>query len=60
VSDIGTAWVCEPCEVGGVDVDMAPSCWCCGGPVKVTARPAINQLRDRVIASYGYGYEVGT
>jgi hypothetical protein len=37
-------WSCPPCEVEGQDaqpVSGEPSCWNCGGPVVVTARPTV-------------------
>ena len=38
-------WACRPCEVEGQDAQAAPgwepSCWNCGGPVVVTARPTV-------------------
>ena len=42
---------CAPCEVGGQDVqetgDADPTCWNCGGPVVVTARPTVRRTPDR-------------
>lgn len=42
-SRIEVSWTCQPCEVEGQDsqeyVGAFPSCWNCGGPVVVTARP---------------------
>jgi hypothetical protein len=41
---IATAWVCRACDVEGCDATAEEvRCWCCGGPVTVTARPL---LRD--------------
>ncbi|WP_214367796.1 hypothetical protein [Pseudonocardia sp. H11422] len=34
-------WTCAPCEVEGQDPEHEPSCWNCGGPVTVTARPVV-------------------
>jgi hypothetical protein len=38
-------WTCRPCEVEGRDApadgDTTPTCWNCGGPVVVTARPTV-------------------
>ncbi|HEY2763507.1 MAG TPA: hypothetical protein VGJ13_05765 [Pseudonocardiaceae bacterium] len=34
-------WVCAPCEVEGRDTVADPSCWNCGDPVTVIARPTI-------------------
>ena len=37
-------WSCAPCEVEGQDAQQVgadPSCWNCGGPVVVTARPTV-------------------
>lgn len=34
-------WVCAPCEVEGRDPGNEPSCWNCGHPVTVIARPTI-------------------
>jgi len=36
------AWHCDPCEVQGRSlVTDRVECWNCGGPVTVTAQPAI-------------------
>lgn len=38
------SWSCTFCAVGGRDAphgDEDPSCWNCGGPVVVTARPTV-------------------
>ena len=36
------AWHCEACDVQGRSpADVAPTCWNCGGPVVVTARPVL-------------------
>jgi hypothetical protein len=32
-------WHCGSCDVAGRDPASEPSCWNCGGPVTVTARP---------------------
>jgi hypothetical protein len=38
-------WTCRPCEVEGQDAPgdggEIPTCWYCGGPVVVTARPTV-------------------
>jgi len=37
-------WSCPFCAVGGRDAPQGgedPSCWNCGGPVVVTARPTV-------------------
>jgi hypothetical protein len=41
---VEVCWTCAPCEVEGRDVapdGAEPSCWNCGGPVVITARPTI-------------------
>ena len=42
---IEVSWTCPPCEVEGQDsqeeAGAHPSCWNCGGPVVVTARPTV-------------------
>ncbi|SFT52403.1 hypothetical protein SAMN05660657_01321 [Geodermatophilus amargosae] len=42
---VEVAWTCGPCEVGGQDAlgggNDDPTCWNCGGPVVVTARPTV-------------------
>ena len=38
---IEVTWNCSPCEVGGQDPVAEPTCWNCGGPVVVTARPTV-------------------
>lgn len=42
---IEVSWTCRPCEVEGqdapVDGGSVPTCWNCGGPVVVTARPTV-------------------
>jgi len=42
---IEVSWTCRPCEVGGQDAQehssTRPTCWNCGGPVVVTARPTV-------------------
>jgi hypothetical protein len=41
---VEVSWFCRPCEVEGRDakpVRGEPSCWNCGGPVVVTARPTV-------------------
>ena len=44
-SRIEVSWTCRPCEVGGQDTEVdaaeGPTCWNCGGPVVVTARPTV-------------------
>jgi hypothetical protein len=43
-SRVEVYWSCPPCEVEGQDPQQAggePSCWNCGGPVVVTARPTV-------------------
>jgi hypothetical protein len=43
-SRVEVCWSCPPCEVEGQDAQQAggePSCWNCGGPVIVTARPTV-------------------
>jgi hypothetical protein len=44
-SRIEVSWTCRPCEVEGQDTQeytgASPSCWNCGGPVVVTARPTV-------------------
>ena len=44
-SRIEVSWTCPPCEVEGQDsqeyTGARPSCWYCGGPVVVTARPTV-------------------
>ncbi|MGY1831339.1 hypothetical protein ACI8AA_13085 [Geodermatophilus sp. SYSU D01180] len=44
---VEVVWTCAPCEVGGQDVaedgDDDPTCWNCGGPVVVTARPSVRR-----------------
>ncbi|MGY1591477.1 hypothetical protein ACI79D_05815 [Geodermatophilus sp. SYSU D00708] len=49
---VEVVWTCTPCEVGGQDVqeggDADPTCWNCGGPVVVTARPTIRLLRGPI------------
>lgn len=39
-------WVCAPCEVEGRDPGTDPSCWNCGHPVTVIARPTIPVAGD--------------
>lgn len=39
-------WVCAPCEVEGRDSGNDPSCWNCGSPVTVIARPTIPVTGD--------------
>lgn len=34
-------WICASCEVEGRDPGNEPSCWNCGQPVTVIARPTI-------------------
>jgi hypothetical protein len=36
--DLVSYYRCEPCEVLGADPALEPACWCCAGPVRVTAR----------------------
>ncbi|MEV0698921.1 hypothetical protein AB0I53_13530 [Saccharopolyspora sp. NPDC050389] len=37
-----TAWMCPGCDVAGRSApENEPECWNCGGPVVVTARPAV-------------------
>jgi len=47
-SRIEVSWTCRPCEVGGQDAEVdageGPTCWNCGGPVVVTARPTVRTL----------------
>jgi hypothetical protein len=42
---IEVSWTCHSCEVAGQDAQAhggtAPTCWNCGGPVIVTARPTV-------------------
>jgi hypothetical protein len=42
---IEISWTCQPCEVEGQDAPgdggATPTCWNCGGPVVVTARPTV-------------------
>jgi hypothetical protein len=39
------AWECENCDVAGwTPPGGAVECWSCGGPVVVTARPAIRRV----------------
>lgn len=42
---IEVSWTCRPCDVEGQDAQGGegndPSCWYCGGPVVVTARPTV-------------------
>jgi hypothetical protein len=42
---IEVSWTCRPCEVEGQDAPgdggSIPTCWNCGGPVVVTARPTV-------------------
>ena len=44
-SRIEVSWTCRPCEVEGQDAPGAgeaiPTCWNCGEPVIVTARPTV-------------------
>jgi hypothetical protein len=42
-SRIEVTWFCRPCEVEGQDAqkESIPTCWNCGGPVVVTARPTV-------------------
>jgi hypothetical protein len=44
-SRIEVSWTCRPCEVEGQDAQggagATPTCWNCGGPVVVTARPTV-------------------
>lgn len=44
---IEVSWTCHECEVEGQDsqehAGALPSCWNCGGPVIVTARPAVRR-----------------
>ncbi|SDN81970.1 hypothetical protein [Geodermatophilus sp. DSM 45219] len=44
-SRIEVSWTCRPCEVAGQDAEVdagdGPTCWNCGGPVVVTARPTV-------------------
>jgi hypothetical protein len=41
--EIVTAYVCKVCDVAGQSPDNEPTCWNCGGPVSVTARPTLIQ-----------------
>ncbi|SDX39731.1 hypothetical protein SAMN05660209_00391 [Geodermatophilus africanus] len=46
-SRIEVSWTCSPCEVAGQDAEAAgerPTCWNCGGPVVVTARPTVRTI----------------
>ena len=47
-SRIEVSWTCRPCEVGGQDAEVdagdGPTCWNCGGPVVVTARPTVRTV----------------
>jgi hypothetical protein len=47
-SRIEVSWICPPCEVEGQDAPefagADPTCWNCGGPVVVTARPTVRML----------------
>jgi DNA-directed RNA polymerase subunit RPC12/RpoP len=45
-SQVVVHWVCSPCEVEGRDPDREPSCWNCGHPVTVIARPTIPMAGD--------------
>jgi hypothetical protein len=42
---ITVSWTCRPCEVEGQDTPgdggETPTCWYCGGPVVITARPTV-------------------
>jgi hypothetical protein len=44
-SQIEVSWTCRSCEVAGQDrqahVGALPTCWNCGEPVVVTARPTV-------------------
>jgi hypothetical protein len=46
---IEASWTCPPCEVEGQDAPETPggdpTCWNCGGPVVVTARPTVRTFR---------------
>lgn len=35
-------WICGRCDVEGRDVGDEPSCWNCGHPVTIIARPTIS------------------
>jgi hypothetical protein len=49
-SRVEVSWTCRPCEVGGQDAQehasTTPTCWNCGGPVVVTARPTVRTGTD--------------
>lgn len=38
-------WSCDACDVEGRDAAIEPTCWNCGGPVTVTARPTVSDWR---------------
>lgn len=42
-SRVEVSWTCRPCDVEGQDaqIESGPTCWNCGGPVIVTARPTV-------------------
>jgi hypothetical protein len=40
-------WSCDECDVEGRDAATEPSCWNCGGPVTVTARPTVSDWHTR-------------
>lgn len=39
--NIVSHYYCKTCDVEGRDSALEPDCWCCGGAVVVTARPAV-------------------
>jgi hypothetical protein len=51
---VEVVWTCRLCEVGGQDAqedgDADPTCWNCGGPVVVTARPTVRRFPDQEAA----------
>jgi len=50
---IEVSWTCHSCEVAGQDAQAhggtAPTCWNCGGPVIVTARPTVRVTSGRAV-----------
>ena len=47
---IHVVWECHECDVGETQPETgeAPLCWNCGGPVIITARPALNVVQSAI------------